>query len=131
MKTIQRFFIVLLAGLFAAGLIVDQGLAADKGQNQESKKLSATKKMNRATHTDKSAVSGGNDTDKSAATGGNDTTGAQIHRDGSAYAKESRINQADRQAAAKRAKEKGFEANMVEISTVPAVTTETDMGAKK
>lgn len=36
-----------------------------------------------------------------------------LHRDGTAFVKESRITQVDRQAAAERAKAKGFKAPMV------------------
>lgn len=54
-----------------------------------------------------------------------------LHRDGTAFVKESRITQADRQAAADRAKAKGFEAPKAGKSAVPAKTTQNERGAKK
>lgn len=47
-----------------------------------------------------------------------------LHRDGSAFVKETRITQADRQAAADRAKAKGFVAPMVGAAqtSAPPVT---------
>lgn len=54
-----------------------------------------------------------------------------ISKDGTALIKKDRISQADRQAAAKRAKDKGFVAQKVGDSTEPAVTTETEKGGKK
>lgn len=120
MKTIRRFFVFLLAGLFAAGLAAAQGLTDDRKQQQEPKKQLSTKERSRTSEKGMGTV-----------VGGNGRTGVQVHRDGTAFAKESRVTQADRQAAAKRAKEKGFEAQLVEISTESSLTTEADKGAKK
>ncbi|MBV5328331.1 MAG: hypothetical protein JZU65_11950 [Chlorobium sp.] len=55
-----------------------------------------------------------------------------LHKDGSAIssAKQNRITQAQRQAAADRAKAKGLEAPKVEAAT-PGDTTQTERGAKK
>ena len=46
-----------------------------------------------------------------------------LHRDGSAFVKEGRITQADRQAAADRAKAKGFVAPKVGKPTEPGKNT--------
>jgi hypothetical protein len=54
-----------------------------------------------------------------------------VSRDGSAVTKKNKITQADREAAAKRAKAKGYVAPTVEILTPPAETTQTERGAKK
>ena len=54
-----------------------------------------------------------------------------ISRDGTALLKKERITQAERQAAAKRAKEKGFVAQKVGDSAEPAATTESEKGVKK
>ncbi len=54
-----------------------------------------------------------------------------LHRDGSAFVRESRVTQADRQAAAKRAKAKGFKAQKVGASMKSDKATQTDKGAKK
>lgn len=69
---------------------------------------------------------------------GADKNNQSLHRDGTAYVKETRITQADRQAAANRAKAKGFEPPAVEISSEPAVSkaspgqsTQANKGVKK
>lgn len=57
--------------------------------------------------------------------------GPALSRDGSAISGKNRITQADRQAAAKRAREKGFVAPALENSTAPVDTTQIERGAKK
>lgn len=57
--------------------------------------------------------------------------GAAVSRDGSAISGKNRITQADRQAAAKRAREKGLVAPALENSTAPVDTTHIERGAKK
>ncbi len=54
-----------------------------------------------------------------------------LSRDGSAISGKNRITQAERQAAAKRAREKGFVAPALESSTAPVDTTPIERGAKK
>lgn len=54
-----------------------------------------------------------------------------VPRDGSAVSKKNRITQADRDAAAKRAKAKGYKAPTVETLTPPAETTQTKRGVDK
>ena len=54
-----------------------------------------------------------------------------LHRDGTAFVKESKITQADRQAAADRAKAQGFMAPMVDYSVTPGGTTQINRGAQK
>ena len=64
--------------------------------------------------------------------------GQSLHRDGTAFVKESRITQAQRQAAADRAKAKGFKAPALELGApveangAPAIQPEPKgKGAKK
>lgn len=54
-----------------------------------------------------------------------------LSRDGSAVSQKNRITQAERQAAANRAKAKGFVAPTIEDSTMPVDTTPTKGGPKK
>lgn len=58
-----------------------------------------------------------------------------LHRDGSAFAKKTKITQADRQAAADRAKAKGFvvpnAGNPEGIPAAPGKGTPTERGANK
>lgn len=54
-----------------------------------------------------------------------------LHRDGSAFVKETRILQTDRQAAANRAKQKGFVAPKAGKATATGQNTEAKGGAKK
>lgn len=58
-------------------------------------------------------------------------TNPAIHRDGTTTAKQKKITHSDRQAAAKRAKAKGFIAPTIGITTTtPAEAPPTDRGIK-
>lgn len=64
------------------------------------------------------------------ATGTGDTT--TINKDGSAYVKENRITQAERQAAANRAKAKGFVApKVMDPATTPSDVVPTEQNPPK
>lgn len=54
-----------------------------------------------------------------------------LSTDGSVASEKTRINQAQRQAAAKRAKEKGFVAPSLEKTNAPADTPQNEGGGKK
>lgn len=54
-----------------------------------------------------------------------------LSTDGSAASERTRINQAQRQAAAKRAKEKGFVAPSLEQTNAPVDAPQNEGGAKK
>lgn len=54
-----------------------------------------------------------------------------LSTDGSVASEKTRINQAQRQAAAKRAKEKGFVAPSLEKTNVPVDAPQIEGGAKK
>lgn len=116
MKRYIRSMLVLILGATLLGVGSTQSLAAE----------------NNTTNGDQNQTSTTNTDSQQTPSTVNNKNNKALHRDGSAFVKEKRITQADRQAVADRSKAKGMAVPKVgEPATSDAINTQTGSEAKQ